>query len=398
MRRALGLVVGVVLALALMLSPLSDSAVGALARQRNPEVRSVRVLNYESPGRRELTTDLYRRAITGTPEDVTSLYVMGSSEFGVPVEQNPSRWLQANANDFDMYESGRGYQQSLYHAIELAAVEPALRSPKVALLVSPQWFTPGGIKAGAFQSVFSYHAWHAMLDNPRLPAELRQRVAERTGELMPELCTLRADCSTTATGTFKEIVDTPYTAVSNRMAVLRETYKATDYRKAVSYTGAWSPGAGPMSAIDWEAQRRRADEIGRSRVTNNPYGLDDGYFDRRIREYETQLVGQEKGVRYTESTEYDDLQLFLDVAKALGVEVLLVSMPVNGPWSDHTGLPVAERTGEAARVRDIAGRNGVKLVDLTTQAYTPYYFFDTIHLGWRGWLDVTEACWRFARA
>jgi D-alanine transfer protein len=45
----------------------------------------------------------------------------------------------------------------------------------------------------------------------------------------------------------------------------------------------------------------------------------------------------------------------------------------------------------------MATANGATLTDLTSKAYEPYYFFDTLHLGWRGWLDVTRACWEFAR-
>ncbi len=396
MRRILALVGGVALAIGLFLSPAADAAVRALVVVNNPEKRSVRVLNYESPGRREDTVGLYKKAIAGTPQGVTNLYVMGSSELGVPIEQNPSQWLPNNASDFDMYQSGRGYQQSLYHAIELAAVADKIPNRKVALLVSPQWFTPGGIKAGAFESVFSHSAWQAMLRNTSLSAATRARLIARTGQLMPQLCTARASCSSTPAGRAKEIIDTPYSAFSNRVDALRETYDGTSWRKSVSYTGAWIPGAQAMATIDWEAQDAKAITAGRSRVTTNSFGMDDGYYSKRIVPYLDKLKGHEAKVTYTTSTEYDDLQLFLDVARDLGIQVMLVSLPVNGAWSDYTGLPHAESDGFAAKLQRIAKLGKVQLTDLTTNAYVPYYFYDTLHLGWRGWLDVTRACWEFA--
>ena len=220
----------------------------------------------------------------------------------------------------------------------------------------------------------------------------------RAGALMPALCTARASCAAAPAEAVKEFVDTPYTAFSNRVNALRETYDGTNWRKDVSYTGAWQPGTGSMANVDWSAQDARAIALGTSRVTTNPYGMDDGYYTKRIVPYLAKLKGHEARVTYTTSTEYDDLQLFLDVARDLGVQVMLVSLPVNGRWSDYTGLPQRESNGFAANVQRMAQRNHVPLTDLTVNSYVPYYFFDTLHLGWRGWLDVTRACWEFASA
>ncbi len=398
MRRSLALVLGMATATGLVLSPVGDVAVRALTTQSNREVRTVRVLNYESPGRREHTGEMYTQTLQGTPAGVTSLYVMGSSEFGVPVDQNASTWLQANASDFDMYLSGRGLQQSLYHAIELAAVAPYLQQKKVVLLVSPQWFTAGGVPARAFKSVFSYDAWQSMLANRQLSQATRDKITHRAGELMPELCTLNAPCDVGTAEKAKEVMDAPYTALSQRLDLLRETYRTTSLRQAVSYTAPWQPGATPMDSINWAAQDALARQQGAQHVTNNPYGMDDTFYTRRIAPYMDYMKGHESKVTYTNPTEYDDLQIFLDVARDLGIQVLLISLPVNGLWSDYTGLPKAESEGFAARVRTVASDNGVQLADLTEKAYEPYYFWDTLHIGWRGWLDVTAICWRFGRS
>ena len=396
MRRVLALIAGVALAAVLFLSPAADAAVRLVTTVKSPEQRSVRVLNYESPGHREDPVRLYKQAIAGTPDGVTNMYLMGSSELGAPVEQNPNVWLPTNSSDFDLYQSGRGFQQSLYHAIELAAVAPNLTNNKVALLVSPQWFSRGGIKAGAFESVFSYAAWNAMLANPHLSASTRQRLIARVGELMPQVCSVGTSCATTTLGTVQEVINLPYAAFAQRVNELRDTYHGTDYRKAVAYTGAWQPGKQAMATIDWVSEQAKASAMGKSRVTN-PYGLDNSYYAKRILPYLPKLRGHESNVTYTASSEYGDLQLFLDVAHDLGVDVMLVSLPVNGLWSDYTGLPRAERDGFAAKIRSIASANSVRLTDLTVNSYEPYYFYDTIHLGWRGWLDVTRACWDFAR-
>lgn len=397
MRRIVALLAGAVLAVGLFLSPVADMAVRALTTVKNPEQRSVRVLNYESPGHREDTVRLYKQAMAGEPDGVTDLYLMGSSELGMPVDQNPSVWLPTNSSDFDLYESGRGNQQSLYHAIELAAVGPSIANKKVALILSPQWFVRGGVKASLFQSVFSHAAWDAMLANPRLSAGTRQRLIARVGSLMPQLCTLGASCATTTASSVEEFVNAPYNVFNARVNTLRDTYKGVDYRKAVRYTGDWKPGTQSMATIDWTAEDAKATATGRLKVGKNPYNMEDAFYQKRVVPQLAKLKGQQVGVSYTSSVEYDDLQLFLDVAHDLGIDVMLIPLPVNGTWSDFTGLPKAERDGFATKIRAMATANGATLTDLTSKAYEPYYFFDTLHLGWRGWLDVTRACWEFAR-
>lgn len=397
MRRVVALLAGAALAIGLFLSPVADIAVRALTTVKSPEQRSVRVLNYESPGRREDTVRLYQQAIAGAPGGVTNLYLMGSSEFGVPVDQNPNVWLPANASDFDLYQSGRGNQQSLYHAIELAAVGPSIANKKVALILSPQWFVHGGVKASVFQSVFSHAAWGAMLANPRLSVGTRQRLIARVGSLMPQLCTFGASCAATAANKVQGVLDAPYTVFTSRVNALRDTYKGADYRRAVRYTGAWQPGRHSMATIDWAAEDAKATAAGQLSVGRSPYNMQDTYYKKQIVPLLNRLKGDQASVTYTSSPEYDDLQLFLDVAHDLGIDVLLIPLPVNGAWSDFTSLPKAERNGFAAKIRTMASANGARLTDLTPKAYEQYYFVDTLHLGWRGWLDVTRACWEFAR-
>lgn len=403
MSRVWAFLLAAVTAVGFLMSPAADIAVTAAATEP-PAVRGIRMLNYDQAGHRELPREMYERVLAGTPSKVTNLYVMGSSEFGVPVDQNPSRMLPAQVTDFDMYLSGRGYQQSLYHALELAAVAPSLRTKKVALIVSPQWFADrAGIAEGAFRSVFSYSAWDEMLSNQSLSPEVRRRLVRRVGELMPELCRVRASCSDNPLVQARDLVETPYNLLDVRLGVLQESFDQKRARSRFSYTGAFVQQGAPMAAFDWAAAEAKADAQARAAIGNR-FGMQQDYFTRRIEPYLDKMNGHESNVQYTDSREYDDLDLFLEVAHDLGLNVMLVALPVNGLWSDFTGLPMAERTMYAQKVRQVADNEWrvdsrhppLTFVDLTPKMYEPYYFFDTLHLGWRGWLDVTGICWRFA--
>ena len=98
------------------------------------------------------------------------------------------------------------------------------------------------------------------------------------------------------------------------------------------------------------------------------------------------------------SPEYDDLRLFLQVAKELGIEIMLVSVPVNGYWYDYTGFPQEDRKQYYQNIRNIAEQNGVRLVDYSDREYEPYFLRDIMHLGWKGWAYLDEQIYQFYQA
>ena len=95
---------------------------------------------------------------------------------------------------------------------------------------------------------------------------------------------------------------------------------------------------------------------------------------------------------YTESPEYDDLKCFLDVADELGIEVILVSIPVNEMWSEYRG-ELCDVYYE--NIRKIATEyECVNLLDMTGYGKEKYFFRDIMHLGWKGWTRINEALYK----
>ena len=101
-----------------------------------------------------------------------TLLVMGSSEF------NPSSSIEMNSfpltlykrenYDFNLVLLGQGHTQSLWHAIELGAIADNIQNKKVVLIVSPQWFTEGGIAPEGFASLFSSKTYYEALKNEKI--------------------------------------------------------------------------------------------------------------------------------------------------------------------------------------------------------------------------------------
>ena len=127
-------------------------------------------------------------------------------------------------------------------------------------------------------------------------------------------------------------------------------------------------------------------------VTNNDFYMQDAYYSTYIGRKLDQQAGKDAGLSYEESPEYDDLRCLLELCRAKELEVLFVHVPMHGSWNDYTGFDAQSRAVYYEQVRDIVAEyRNVKLLDLTEYEYAPYFLCDTMHLGWKGWLEVDRA-------
>lgn len=383
--------IGVVVGIALFLAG-TFSGVGVWAISQpvwaTGSPQSVRMLPYNTSSERLLDPTAYADARSRLPAEVSLQLVLGSSELSSPVRQNPSRFLPANISDFDMFLNGRGHTQSLVHAILLSAMAENV-DDKVVLIVSPQWFTPAGIIPEAFQSVFSQAAYNGMLRDDKLSPELRQRLEARAAEL--------GAVSPPAAGP-RELLEASTDWVSDTAAARIELLQSAQVSARYHGPYAVAEGAVPVDQFDWEAALAEAAAEGDA-ASSNEFDVYDEYFDKYMKEKLPSLKGSASDADYSsDSPEWGDLALFLDVAKAHDKEVLLVSVPMHGRWSDYTGYSEPKRAKYYERVRALAKEKGVRLADFSDREYEPYFLADVMHLGWKGWLDVTHAVVDFNRS
>ena len=103
-----------------------------------------------------------------------------------------------------------------------------------------------------------------------------------------------------------------------------------------------------------------------------------------------ELKDTQKDMSYDESLEYEDLELFLNISKELGLDLHLISVPVHGIWYDYVGFPKEKRQSYYKKIREIASSHKTALLDLSNHEYTDYFLKDIMHLGWKGWLYIDE--------
>ena len=392
MKRLTATLVAAVLFVASFLTPAGDVIVGALSMPWRP-VGTIQDLNYNTSPERILGAETYPFIASRTPPDVTRPYVMGSSDFWADLPQNPRTFLTKGYRGYDMYSSGTDGTEILQHAVELVAQADVMPRRRVVLMLSPQWFSAGGLTPSYARGRFSLTLWRRFAADPRVSADARARLQRRLVGLAPDLCDAFVDCP--------ERPDAdPTVGLARPFAIrgeeLRERWNEARIDRAFDTPYPRRPGKPSIDSVDWDAEMLAADDYGRAH-SHNELLIDDAVYRKSADVIAGRLTNYQRSYR-PESPSYDDLALFLRLAREVDVRVLVVSAPANGRWEDLTGFVAPERAAHYRRIRDIVAAGGGELLDLSDHEYEPYFFQDLIHLGPKGWLYVIRGTYAFARA
>jgi len=123
----------------------------------------------------------------------------------------------------------------------------------------------------------------------------------------------------------------------------------------------------------------------------------DAFYTNQLEPALADAQGSRADETYSDTPEYDDLDCFLDVADACGVEVLIVLSPEMGPYYDYIGIGPETRAACYDRVKSIVAKHSAQLADFSDRDYEKYFLYEIVHFGWTGWVDVEESLYRFAQ-
>lgn len=374
-----------------------------------------------------------------------NILIMGSSELSRYNENSfPTEVFNKGDSPFTVTLFGQGYYQSIVHTIALGAMDQDIKNNKVVLMVSPQWFSKKGA-IESFQSVYSESLMEQFVKNDRIHYETKNKIIARTKDLLSnnknlldtierferthyEKILYQASIENEAT---KSVVSNNEAtkivkkenqkntlielAVENELAKVATSIKNTffslknkkelfDSLKATSNTNTNDTNNVNNTnnikqvedyTIDFNKLMENAEQQGKESSTNNPFYAYDEYFDKHMKNY---MIYKNSYPGYIkDSPEFSDLQLFIDLAKALDKELMIVSVPMNAYWYDYAGYDKKQRKAYYERIRNIADKNNIKLADLTDKEYEKYILKDIMHLGWKGWVYVDEAIYNFAK-
>lgn len=328
--------------------------------------------------------------------DSHSLLVLGSSELNDSKEASyPGNLLQKGNSDFNMTFIGYGNYTSLIHTLYLGALSKSMVNKKVVFIISPQWFEKNYLISDSFSSRFTQRAFDGFIKNSTITKETKQKIIDRCIPLLSkdpgEQKVVQLYDSVYLKGSFN-LLDRLYLTLDN----LFDTVKTK--RDVIRYIHKDSKSNKPevkAEDINFDTLMASEEQEGEQCSTNNPFYIDDSYYNKSVVPSLDWEKNRESGHSFLDSTEYGDLQLFLDVCKETGIQPLLVSIPTNGYWYDYMGFSKSDRQQYYQNIRDIAAQNNVPLADFSSDEYTKYFFKDIWHIGWKGWTAVDKSIFNF---
>jgi D-alanine transfer protein len=320
--------------------------------------------------------------------------IYGSSELSRMDPFHPSDYFAVNNKGFTPYLVGRGGTQSLVNFLSLSQNADKLRGKKIVFIVSPQWFHTSGTDESHFAPNYSILQGYELAFNNSLSPDVKKRAMKRLlkfkevkNDLM--LSTLyRAQVNGSNKDKLKADLVRPAAYL----------YKALLEKKDLYYS--LYPSKQPTRVIrpslvknkSWKQLEKAAAKYAKPRTgRNNPYFIDNNIYKHSVKRVLKKYKNINKHYSYVKSVEYGDFQLVLDMLKQAGAKPIFVSIPVNGRWYDYTGFPRKNLNAYYKKIHAQIKREGFPVLDLSKHAYEPYFFKDSMHISYKGWVYLDKA-------
>lgn len=325
------------------------------------------------------------------------LSLQGSSEFVVPVSQLPTKMFPAKGME-KVVTNGRAYFQTINHTELLGSENNENKDSKIALFLSIQWFCDeGGIEPKNFQANFAPVQFYKYLANPQISDKNKKTYATRVNDLLEGNTQFAAEKIYSklyiSDGLGYKIVKgllTPYFICREKMVELKD--KGLLYRRLELLND--KKPATELKEINWEEEEKKAEEEAKTKETNNDFFVDDNYYNKYLRDNLKAHKDSKKNINLMKSKEFEDYELYLDTCIDLGVKPYIILIPTNGRWYDHTGMTKETRDNFYDTAQKIAEEKGFEVLNLKDEEYTPYFMYDIMHLGWKGWIKVEEELYK----
>ena len=326
--------------------------------------------------------------------DDKTLVVLGSSELG-RVSEHPFHIKQLfNYDDFHIMAIGGGNFQNIIQASMLGSLGNDFPKQKFILSESFIWFDQFGMNPKAFLSrVSNEHVYYTLI-NPKISKETKEKFMKRVLELSKN----NKNVHETFERYKRRLVDHKGTIVDDWLIKIDVEKFALNNKISFYFTGNVTPipSSGPVTPnYDWKELQNKYLNDAKVRTEGNDFGIEKRYYASEIQNRLEKLKNSAAKYKYDISTEYDDYALVLQMAKEMGLEVEVVNFPINGKWYDYIGIGPEQRAIYSKKITEITESFGYKIMDLTSKEYEPYYMYDTVHPGWKGWPEVAEEMLKF---
>lgn len=313
----------------------------------------------------------------------------GSSELSRIDSFHPSALAKAYDRGYTPFLLGAPGTQSLTQFMMIQSMKDELKGKPVVFIISPQWFVRDGMKDDYFNAYFSElqaYEWALSLTNVT-PSDryvatrlLSYAKVQKNQAFMNSLAQIEQGKLPSGFSRTRLALET---RILSREDQLFSRFGLLSKQKKIDQAAQKLP-----KTYDYHELEKLATKQGKKSTSNNTFEIDNQFYQQRVKKNLKRLKGSQKGYNYLSSPEYGDFQLVLNQLAEIQAKPLFIIPPVNEKWQAYTGLSPKMLNGFSKKINYQLKEQGFEhVVDFTQEARIPYFMADTIHLGWRGWLE-----------
>lgn len=324
----------------------------------------------------------------------TDKYVpfFGSSELSRVNAFHPTVLAEKYDRSYRPFLLGAAGTQSLSQFLMLQSMDTEMKGRKAVFIVSPQWFVKGGVSKEMFSLYYSplqTYQWAMNLE----------KIEPNDVYLAERLLTYTSVRSDTTMKILLKQIKHGETLSSAQIKMCKAKLNVLNREDELFGDLGFSPKEFKIhkamtvlpSVYDNAELDQLAYEIGKKDTSDNDFQIKNQFYQKRISPVKKSLKGSQKNFDYRQSVEYADFQLFLTEVAKLDMDVLFVIPPVNGRWSEYTGLSTEMLDQFSQKINQQLKTQGFnQILDFTQDRNEDYFMEDTIHIGWRGWVAMDK--------
>ena len=327
------------------------------------------------------------------------LPIFGSSELSRVNEFHPSVLAQKYNRDYEPYLLGAAGTQSLTHYFMLNSMKDELKGKKLVFIISPQWFVKEGVGDPMFSLFYSplqTNQWVMDVDSKDMNNQYLAKRMKKFSSVKSDT-QLNKDMKLIAKGEELSNFDKKQAATRYRMLSKEDLLFSRIGVKSKLNRIDRSAGHLPKN-YSYEDLDKLAYEIGKKETNNNEFEVANGFYTKRILPVKAKMKNSQTEFDYISSPEYSDFQLILNEMAKQEMDVLFVIPPVNKKWANYTGLSQDMLDSFSKKITHQLNSQGFNhVVDYTDKHSEEYFMEDTIHIGWRGWLNLDKDLQEFLK-
>lgn len=335
-----------------------------------------------------------------------NIIVFGSSELNARVSQNIKNNFPNDRYQGNISCIGTRHVQNLLHSIDIGANYKAFDEKNIVLIESMQWFYGEELKTDGFMANFSEIQFYKFMRNDLISKQNKKYLCKRFLELEKvRTCNLKKEgkdeeydypkihllaklySSDNLLYKISYQLMRPYYYIEYKMLSLKDKYNTYEYLKDLKIKH-----EKPEFTTDWDMQLKKATAEGEEACTNNDLFVSDVYYNKYFKDKWASFEGKRKDTPLLKCNEWKDYEFILSVCKELGFKPYIINVSCNPRYYDYVGITKDKRDPYYERISDIAKQYDMPIYNgFIPREDEPYIYCDVMHLGWKGWIYVTEA-------